>query len=143
MLWSFMSTLTSFVEVIIENFVVILLLIVVLLIVYYLARAAVNIKSLNLKTKIAHIELEHKKLDALSEKQKIENLKEAAALLTDSEREKIESIKIDKGVLARRTIALMTEIDERVARLERGSENAQLGKTMGEIIKNEKKLFGR
>ena len=136
-----MSTLTSLSEVIIENFETILMLIVALLIVYFLAHAAVKIKGLNLKTKIAHIELEHKKIDALSEKQKIENLKEAAALLTDSEREKIESIKIDKGVLARRTIALMSEIDERVSRLERGTENAQLGKTMGEIIKHEKKLF--
>jgi hypothetical protein len=138
-----MLVLLSLSDVIIENFVFILVLIVALLIVYFLAHAAVKIKSLSLKTKIAHIELEHKKIDALSEKQKIENLKEAAALLTDSEREKIESIKIDKGVLARRTIALMNEIDERVARLERGTENAQLGKTMGEIIKHEKKLFGR
>ncbi len=136
-----MSALSSLSDVIIQNFVIILMLIVALLIVYFLARAAVKIKGLGLRTKISHIELEHKKIDALSEKQKIENLKEAAALLTDSEREKIESIKIDKGVLARRTIALMSEIDERVARLERGTENAQLGKTMGEIIKNEKKLF--
>jgi len=138
-----MSALSSLTDVIIENFVIILILIVALLIVYFLARAAVKIKGLSLKTKIAHIELEHKKIDALSEKQKIENLKEAAALLTDSEREKIESIKIDKGVLARRTIALMSEIDERVARLERGTENAHLGKTMGEIIRHEKKLFER
>ena len=35
----------------------------------------------------------------------------------------------------------MSEIEERVARLERGAENAQLGKTMGEVMKNEKKLF--
>jgi len=137
-----MSTLTSLSEVVVENLVIILMLVILLLIVYFLTRTAVKIKGLSLRTKIAHIELEHKKIDALSEKQKIENLKEAAALLTDSEREKIESIKIDKGVLARRTIALMSEIDERVARLERGTENAQLGKTMGEIIKNEKKLFG-
>ncbi len=136
-----MSVLSSLSDVIINNFVIILTLIVLLLIIYFLAHAAVKIKGLSLRTKIAHIELEHKKIDALTEKQKIENLKEAAALLTDGEREKIESIKIDKGVLARRTIALMSEIDERVARLERGTENAQLGKTMSEIIRHEKKLF--
>jgi len=37
----------------------------------------------------------------------------------------------------------MSEIDERVARLESGTEKAQLGKTMGDIIKQEKKLFGK
>jgi hypothetical protein len=136
-----MTTLSTLTEVIADNLVIILALIVVLLIIYFLARTAVKIKSLGLQTKIANINLENKKIDALSEKQKLENLKEAAALLTDSEREKIENIKIDKGVLARRTIALMSEIEERVARLERGTENAQLGKTMGEVMKNEKKLF--
>jgi len=133
----------SLVEVIVDNFVTILLLIVAVLIVYFLAHTAVKIKGLSLKTKIAQIELEHKKIETLAEKQKMENLREAAALLTDSEREKIESIKIDKGILSRRTIALMNEIEERVARLERGTENAQLGRTLGKIGQYEKKLFRR
>ena len=138
-----MSPIESLIEVFAENFVIVLTLIVALLIVYFLARAAVKIKGLNLKTKFAQIELENKKIDALSNKQKMENLREAAAMLTDNEREKIEGIKIDKGILSRKNIALMNEIEERVARLERGTENAQLGKTLGEIIDHEKKLFKR
>lgn len=131
----------TIIDVIIDNFIIILLLIAAVLIIYFLSRTAVKIKSLNLKTKIAQIELERKKIDVLAEKQKMENLRESAALLTDSEREKIESIKIDKGILSRRTIALMNEIEERVARLERGTENAQLGSTLGKIGQYEKKLF--
>ncbi|MEA3457397.1 MAG: hypothetical protein U9R21_01820 [Candidatus Thermoplasmatota archaeon] len=133
----------TFSEVIAENFVTILVLIALILIVFFLAHAAVKIKGLSLKTKYAQVELEHKKIDTLSNKQKMEDLREAAAMLTDGEREKIEGIKADKGILARRTISLMSEIEERVARLERGTENARLGKTLGEIIKHEKKLFKR
>lgn len=136
-----MATLNTLLDVISENLITILMLLSAVIIVYFLTRAAVKIKSLGLQNKFAQVELEHKKIDAIAEKQKIENLKEAAAMLTDSERERIESIKIDKGVLARRSIALMNEIEERVARLERGTENAKLGETINEILKHEKKLF--
>jgi len=122
---------------------IILILIAVVIIVYLLTHAAVKIKGLSLQSKSAQIELEHKKIDAIANKQRLENLREAAAMLTDSEREKIDGIKADKSILARRTIALMSEIEERVARLESGTENAQLGKTLGEIINHEKKLFRR
>jgi len=126
-----------------ENLITILFLVALVIIIYFVTHAAVKIQGFGLKSKFAQMELEHKKIEALANKQKMENLREAAAMLTDAEREKIESIKVDKGILARRTIALMGEIEERVARLERGTENAQLGKTLGDIVKNEKKLFKR
>ncbi len=133
----------SFSAILAENLITILFLIALVVIVYFVTHSAVKIKGFGFKSKFAQMELEHKKIDALANKQKMENLREAAAMLTDVEREKIESIKIDKGILARRTIALMGEIEERVARLERGTENAQLGKTLGDIVKNENKLFKR
>jgi len=138
-----MVTLSNLSDIIVENFMIILILIAVVIIVYLLTHAAVKIKGLSLQSKSAQIELEHKKIDAIANKQRLENLREAAAMLTDSEREKIDGIKADKSILARRTIALMSEIEERVARLESGTENAQLGKTLGEIINHEKKLFRR
>jgi hypothetical protein len=138
-----MITAVSFSAILAENLITILFLIALVVIVYFVTHSAVKIKGFGLKSKFAQMELEHKKIDALANKQKMENLREAASMLTDVEREKIESIKIDKGILARRTIALMAEIEERVARLERGTENAQLGKTLGDIVKNEKKLFKR
>ena len=138
-----MVTWSNLSDIIVENFMIILILIAVVIIVYLLTHAAVKIKGLSLQSKSAQIELEHKKIDAIANKQRLENLREAAAMLTDSEREKIDGIKADKSILARRTIALMSEIEERVARLESGTENAQLGKTLGEIINHEKKLFRR
>lgn len=138
-----MVTLSTLSEIIVENFIIILILIAAVIIVYLLTHAAIKIKGLSLQTKSAQIGLENKKVDAIANKQRLENLREAAAMLTDSEREKIDGIKADKSILARRTIALMSEIEERVARLESGTENAQLGKTLGEIINHEKKLFRR
>lgn len=136
-----MTTLETLLDVLTENLITILFLLAAVIIVFFLTHAAVKIKSLSIQNKIAQVQLEHKKIDAIAEKQKLENLKEAAAMLTDSERERIESIKIDKGILARRSIALMNEIEERVARLERGTENAKLGETINEILSHEKKLF--
>ena len=138
-----MATLTDIGDLLVDNFYVLLVLIAIIIVIYLITRTAVNLKSINLKSKFAQIELEHKKIDTIANKQKIENLREAAAMLTDGEREKIDSIKADTSILSRRTIALMSEIEERVARLERGTENAQLGNTINEIIKNEKKLFKR
>lgn len=138
-----MATLTDIGDLLVENFYVLIVLIAVIIVIYLITRAAVNLKSMGLKSKFAQIELEHKKIDTIANKQKIENLREAAAMLTDGEREKIDTIKADTSILSRRTIALMSEIEERVARLERGTENAQLGNTINEIIKNEKKLFKR
>jgi len=138
-----MATLTDIGDLLVENFYVLLVLIAIIIVIYLITRTAVNLKSMGLKSKFAQIELEHKKIDTIANKQKMENLREAAAMLTDGEREKIDTIKADTSILSRRTIALMSEIEERVARLERGTENAQLGKTINEIIKNEKNLFRR
>jgi len=138
-----MATLTEIGDILVENFYILIVLIAILIIIYLITRTAVSLKSMGLKSKFAQIELEHKKIDTIANKQKMENIREAAAMLTDGEREKIDSIKADTSILSRRTIALMSEIEERVARLERGTENAQLGKTINEIIQNEKKLFRR
>lgn len=138
-----MANIATFSDLIIENFIIIVIIITAIIIVYFLTHTAIKLKSLGLKSKFAQIELEHKKVDAIANKQRMENLREASAMLTDGERDKIERIKSDTSILSRRTIALMSEIEERVARLERGTENAQLGKTLGEINENEKKLFKR
>ena len=138
-----MTSIATLSDLIVENFIAIVVIIAAIIIIYFLTHTAVKLKSLGLKSKFAQIELEHKKVDAIANKQKMENLREAAAMLTDGERDKIERIKADTSILSRRTISLMSEIEERVARLERGTENAQLGKTLGEIINHEKKLFKR
>lgn len=138
-----MATIADIGDILVENFYILLVLIAIIIIIYLVTNAAVKLKNIGFKSKFAQIDLEHKKIDTIANKQKMENLKEAAAMLTDGEREKIDSIKVDTSILSRRTIALMSEIEERVARLERGTENAQLGKTINEIIKNEKKLFKR
>ena len=132
------STINSFLT---ENLLVLIALIFILIIVYLLTRAVVSYKRLGLEKKYAEIDLERRKIDAINEKQKLEQLRESAAILTDKERQRLEAIRVDRGVLARRSVALMNEIEERLGRLERGTENAKLYQTMNDISKQEKKLF--
>ena len=46
-------------------------------------------------------------------------------------------------MLSRRSLALMSEIEERMQRLERGSENAKLLRTMKKVKRAEDELFGK
>lgn len=136
-----MMLATSLEEAIADNFIMILILIVLLAMISIIAYAVIKTKKLTTEKVIAQVNMESRKIDAISNRYKMEDLREAAAMLTDDEREKIEGIKIDKGVLARRSIALMNEVEERTSRLERAIDNAKLGKTLREIKDQEKKLF--
>lgn len=136
-----MTTLDVLGQVIAENFLIIFGLIITAIIIGVLSKTLVTWKRMNLDTKFAQMDLERKKLDAITEKQKREELREAAVLLTDRERERIESIRVDRGVLSRRSIALMNEVEERIGRLERGTENAKLYQLLGDVSSQEHKLF--
>lgn len=124
-----------------ENLLILLVLVFLAIIIYLVGKTALSYKRLSLESKYAQMDLERRKLDAIAEKQKMEQLRESAAILTDVERERLEAIRIDKGVLSRRSVALMNEVEERVGRLERGTENAKLYQTLKEISDQEKKLF--
>jgi hypothetical protein len=135
------ATLDVLGQVIAENFLLIFGLIMIAIIVGVLSRTLVAWKRMSNDTRFAQMDLERKKLDAITEKQKREELREAAVLLTDRERDRIETIRVDRGVLSRRSIALMNEVEERVGRLERGTENAKLYQLLGDVSSQEHKLF--
>jgi hypothetical protein len=128
-------------QVIAENFLLIFGLIMVAIIIGVLSKTFVTWKRMSNDTRFAQMDLERKKLDAITEKQKREELREAAVLLTDKERDRIESIRVDRSVLSRRSIALMNEVEERIGRLERGTENAKLYQLLGDVSSQEHKLF--
>ena len=78
-----MATLTDIGDLLVDNFYVLLVLIAIIIVIYLITRTAVNLKSINLKSKFAQIELEHKKIDTIANKNKIHNLTEAPELITD------------------------------------------------------------
>ena len=136
-----MATVDVLGQVIAENFLLLFSLVIVVIVVAVVSWAVVSWKRLSVNTTFAQMDLERKKLDAITEKQKREELREAAVLLTDRERERIEGIRVDRGVLSRRSIALMNEVEERIGRLERGTENAKLYQMLGDVSSQERKLF--
>ena len=87
--------------------------------------------------------LDRDRLDLMSKRILINDLKNAAIILKDEEREKIEPIRQDNAILSRRSIALMNEIEERMKRLELSTDMAKMFKTMAEIKKKESKLYGK
>lgn len=138
-----MAAADTIAQIVAENFLLIFVLIILAIILGILTSALISWRRMGVDMKFAQFDIERRKLDALAEKQKREELREAAVLLTDRERQRLDAIKVDRGVLARRSIALMNEVDERVGRLERGTENARLYQLLGDVASQERKLFPR
>ena len=119
-------------------FIGILLLILIPIIVKYLAK-----KPSKLDIKLAELEREREKLQLLSKRMLIDNLKESAIIPTDREREVLDNIKIDSSILTRKISFQMNEIDARTKRLELGTDTAKLFETLTEVKNHEQKLYGK
>lgn len=139
-----MSDLGSlFLEVFTSNFIYILTLIALLIMVIVVARMITRVKTAGAKVRLAEMTLDRDRLDLMSKRILFNDLKNAAIIITDEEREKIESVRQDNSILSRRSIALMNEIEERMKRLELSTDMAKMFKIMGEIKKKETKLYGK
>lgn len=132
-----------FLEVFTSNFIYILTLIVLLIMVIVVARMITRVKTAGAKVRLAEMTLDRDRLDLMSKRILFNDLKNAAIIITDEEREKIESVRQDNSILSRRSIALMNEIEERMKRLELSTDMAKMFKIMGEIKKKETKLYGK
>jgi len=121
----------------------ILTLIVILIIVIVVAYMIARIKTAGTKVRLAEMTLDRDRLDLMSKRILFNDLKNAAIILKDDEREKIESIRQDNAILSRRSIALMNEIEERMKRVELSTDMAKMFKIMGEMKKKETKLYGK
>lgn len=133
----------SLLEVFTSNFIYILTLIAILIIVIVVARMITSVKTAGAKVRLAEMTLDRDRLNLMSKRILFNDLKNAAIILKDEEREKIESIRQDNSILSRRSIALMNEIEERMKRLELSTDMAKMFKIMGEIKKKESKLYGK
>ncbi len=132
-----------FLEVFTSNFIYILTLIALLIMVIVVARMITRVKTAGAKVRLAEMTLDRDRLDLMSKRILFNDLKNAAIIITDEEREKIESVRQDNSILSRRSIALMNEIEERMKRLELSTDMAKMFKIMGEIKKKETKLYGK
>lgn len=130
-------------EVIIDNFLVIFYSIVVIVILAIIAKIINTREQTKADREIADINLKRKKLETYEKEQHLDKLKEAAVVLKDSEKKKLDEISRDKAVLSRRSIYLMNEIEERMQRLERGVDNAKLLQTLNDVKEAEDDLFGK
>lgn len=133
----------SLLEVFTSNFIYILTLTAILIIVIVVARMITSVKTAGAKVRLAEMTLDRDRLNLMSKRILFNDLKNAAIILKDEEREKIESIRQDNSILSRRSIALMNEIEERMKRLELSTDMAKMFKIMGEIKKKESKLYGK
>lgn len=133
----------SLLEVFTSNFIYILTLIAILIIVIVVARMITTVKTAGAKVRLAEMTLDRDRLNLMSKRILFNDLKNAAIILKDEEREKIESIRQDNAILSRRSIALMNETEERMKRLELSADMAKMFKIMGEIKKKESKLYGK
>ncbi len=133
----------SLLEVFTSNFIYILTLIAILIMVIVVARMITSIKTAGAKVRLAEMTLDRDRLNLMSKRILFNDLKNAAIILKDEEREKIEAIRQDNAILSRRSIALMNEIEERMKRLELSTDMAKMFKIMGEIKKKESKLYGK
>ena len=133
----------SLLEVFTSNFIYILTLIAILIIVIVVARMITTVKTAGAKVRLAEMTLDRDRLNLTSKRILFNDLKNAAIILKDEEREKIESIRQDKAILSRKSIALMNEVEERMKRLELSADMAKMFKIMGEIKKKESKLYGK
>lgn len=133
----------SLAETLANNFFIIFYSVVIILILTVIARILNTREKEKTRRQISDLRLKSKKLDMLEKEKYIKELKDASMVLRDDEKSRLDEITRDKAILSRRSLALMNEIEERMQRLERGTDNAKLMKTLNEIKSVENELFSK
>ncbi|MDG6225417.1 MAG: hypothetical protein QCI82_07880 [Candidatus Thermoplasmatota archaeon] len=128
-------------EVISENFILLLLSVIgFILLLLLLQVLKAWVKGRNLKIK-AQYEMDMAKLEIAKKKAFMEELRNSTVVLNNSERQRLESIRTDNSILTRKLISDMNEIEERIKRLEIGSDTVRTSQILGMIKRHEGKLF--
>ncbi|MFW6141910.1 MAG: hypothetical protein ACOC53_05055 [Candidatus Saliniplasma sp.] len=133
----------SLAETLANNFFIIFYSVVIILILTVIAKILNTREKEKTRRQISDLRLKSKKLDMLEKEKYIKELKDASMVLRDDEKSRLDEITRDKAILSRRSLALMNEIEERMQRLERGTDNAKLMKTLNEIQSVENELFSK
>ena len=120
-----------------------LILFIITVILGIIGMVLIKVKTSGMQIKLAESAVDKKKLEYMMKRALIEDLKSASVMLSDSERTKLEKIKVDQAVLSRKVLFLMNELEERTKRLELGSDYGKLNLSIGKVNKYERKLFGK
>ena len=123
------------------NFVLIAALVASVAVVAVVASAIGRMHTNRYRTKMAELMMEQAKLQMVQRQELLREYSNAALVLDDGERARIDAINEDLATLSRRAIALMTEVDARTSRLERGVEIAKMTGQLDTIRRNEGRLF--
>ncbi|MFO7992287.1 MAG: hypothetical protein R6U61_08375 [Thermoplasmata archaeon] len=129
-------------EIVSNNFMAIFYSIVVIIVLLIIAKILNTRERVRSRKELADLRIKSKKMDMIEKEKYIEQLKNASMVLRDEEKSRIDDIQRDKAILSRRSLALMNEVEERMQRLERGTDNAKLLKTLKDLKEAEKELFG-
>ena len=133
--------MTDLVGVLTQNFVALVALVAAVVIVAILASAFLRMHSNRYRTKMAELMMEQSKLEMVHRRELLREYSNAAVILNDEEKARVDAINDDLATLSRRAVALMGEVDARTSRLERGVEIAKMTNQLDKIRKDESRLF--
>lgn len=125
-----------------DNFLAIVVLFTVLLIVYIIAWTIMSWTNARNRVRMTELSIQTEKMAMIKRQAMLKELAEASSVLTSNERDRLDAIREDIGVLSRKNIALMNEVEAKTTRLERGTDLAKMQDQIQRIYKQEKKLFG-
>lgn len=128
--------------VIANHFYEIFVMVIIVVVVAILAKTLESLSENKNSVQLAQLSIQSEKLDMFRRQALLRQLSDASVMLTDEEKERLDSVQEDLAVLSRRNISLMNEIEVRTSRLERGTELAMMKDQMQKITSHEKKLFG-
>ena len=124
-----------------NNFVLILALVAAVAAVAIVASAIGRMHANRYRAKMAELMMEQSKLEMVHRRELLREYSNAAVILNDDEKARIDAINEDLATLSRRAVALMSEVDARTSRLERGVEIAKMTNQLDKIRKDETRLF--
>ena len=133
--------MTDLVGMLTQNFVALVVLAAVVVIVAILASAFLRMHSNRYRTKMAELMMEQSKLEMVHRRELLREYSNAAVVLNDEEKARIDAINEDNATQSLRAVALMGEVDARKTRLERGVEIAKMTNQLDKIRKDESRLF--
>lgn len=134
--------LEELVQAIVDDFLVIAVLVTVIIVASLGAWVIVRWTDSRNRVRMGELAIQTEKMTMVKRQATLRELAEASAYLTSEERERLDAIKEDIGVLSRKNIALMNEVEAKTTRLERGTDLAKMQEQVQRIYTQEKKLFG-
>lgn len=134
--------LDSLLDQVAENFTTLVLVAALIIIVWLVAWMVVRWSESRNSARLAELAIQSEKLAMIKRQAMMRELAQASMVLKDEEKERLDAIREDIAVLSRKNLALMTEIEAKTTRLERGVDLSKLSDQARRIYEQESKLFG-